>query len=131
MKDHSQDQKKKKIICFDIDGTVCKQTRGDYEHAEPLPEAVRIVNQLYDEGFEIIFFTARLMGRNKEDVTKVYEQGYELTLNQLKRWGFKFHRLYLGKPSQHILVDDKALFFKPDWQEIYQAIKKKEDEDIY
>ena len=121
----------KKTICFDIDGTICQQTKGDYENATPFEAARKFVNQLYDEGFEIVFFTGRFMGRHEGNVEKVYAQGYELTLRQLNEWGFKFHKLYLGKPAHHILVDDKALFFKPDWEKIYQEIKKKEDQDIY
>ena len=117
----------KKTICIDIDGTVCKQTKGDYENTEPFDDARKAVNRLYDEGFEIVFFT----GRNNEDVEKVYRQGYLMTMNQLKKWGFKFHKLYMGKPSHHILVDDKALFFKQDWQKIYKEIKDKENDDIY
>ena len=98
------------------------QVKSEYAHW---------VNRLYDEGFEIIFFTARYMGRFGQDVKRVYDHGYEMTLQQLKRWGFKFHKLYLGKPSHHILVDDKALFYNPDWDAIYKAIKEKENKDIY
>ncbi len=120
----------KKTICIDIDGTVCSQTQGDYENAKPFQKALDIVNCLYDEGFEIVFFTARFMGRYKGDLEKVYQQGYDFTFNQLKEWGVKFHKLYLGKPSHHILVDDKALFFNPNWEDIYNAIKAKESEFI-
>lgn len=126
-----QTKMKKKTVCFDIDGTICNQTPGEYEKAQPFSAAREVINRLYDEGFEIVFFTGRLMGRHEGDIAKVYDQGYDMTLNQLKSWGFKFHKLYLGKPTHHILVDDKALFFKSNWNEIYRAIKEKEHEDIY
>lgn len=121
----------KKIICFDIDGTICTQRKGDYENAQPLEKALEVVNRLYQEGFYIIFFTARFMGRFEQDTTKVYQHGYEMTLRQLKSWGFQFHELHLGKPSHHILVDDKALFFNHDWDVIYRGIKERAKEEIY
>ncbi|MBI2082702.1 MAG: phosphoheptose isomerase [Deltaproteobacteria bacterium] len=121
----------KKTICFDIDGTICEQTRGEYEFARPFPEAKKIVNKLYEEGFKIIFFTARYMGRYNGDREKTYQMGYQMTYRQLKKWGFKFHELHLGKPPHHIMVDDKALFFNPSWTKIYREIKKKENLDIY
>ena len=44
---------------FDIDGTICTKTDGDYSQAEPLHERIQKVNELYDQGHEIIFLTAR------------------------------------------------------------------------
>lgn len=120
----------KKTLCIDIDGTICVQTRGEYEKAEPFEAARTMVNKLYDEGFRIIFFTARYMGRFG-DAAKAVAYGYETTLNQLRAWGFKFHALHFGKPPHHILIDDKALFYQADWNAIYQAVKAKEHEDIY
>ena len=48
-------------FCFDIDGTICTNTWGDYEDAEPYFDRIDAVNELYDNGFHIIYFTARGM----------------------------------------------------------------------
>jgi CMP-N,N'-diacetyllegionaminic acid synthase len=33
----------------------------------------------------------------------------QVTLEQLHRWGVKFHHLQLGKPAFDLFIDDKAL----------------------
>ena len=43
-------------FCFDIDGTICTNTWGDYEDAEPYFDRIDAVNELYDNGFHIIYF---------------------------------------------------------------------------
>ena len=47
------------IYCFDIDGTLCTNTDGDYEKAEPYLDVIAQVNALYDTGHRIIIYTAR------------------------------------------------------------------------
>ena len=49
---------------FDIDGTICSITDGDYNKAEPILERIEKINQLYDAGHTIHFQTARGMGRS-------------------------------------------------------------------
>ena len=39
----------------------------------------------------------------------------KITLKQLKMWEVKFHKLYFGKPSYDLYVDDKNLNFKKNW----------------
>ena len=50
---------KKKIFCFDIDGTICTQRKGDYKNAKPYLKVKEAINYLYDNGHTIIFFTKR------------------------------------------------------------------------
>ena len=104
-----------KTFIFDIDGTICPKYKGDYKKLKPYKKAIRIINKLYNEGNKIIFYTARFMGRNNNNVIESYKQGYDFTLKQLEGWGFKFHELYMGKPNGDIIVDDKSIFFKKDW----------------
>ena len=40
---------KLKSIVVDIDNTICTQTYGDYSKAEPFPERIEIINDLYDK----------------------------------------------------------------------------------
>jgi len=96
------------IYVFDIDGTVCTNTDGDYENAKPLLRRVEKVNDLYERGNKIIFMTARGMGRSNNDRDFAYKEFYDFTYNQLKSWGLKFHELYLGKPEADIFIDDKG-----------------------
>ncbi|MBF0491216.1 MAG: phosphoheptose isomerase [Deltaproteobacteria bacterium] len=105
-----------KTFLFDIDGTICSQCEGDYENLTPFKDAIELINKLYEKGHKINFYTSRFMGRNNNDIIKVYKEGYSLTLNQLKAWGVKFHELYMGKPRCDIMIDDKALFFSKNWK---------------
>ena len=55
------------------------------------------------------------MGRNNQKISKAKKQGYAFTLNQLKIWNVKFHKLIFGKPSYDLIIDDKGLGFKKNW----------------
>ena len=49
---------------FDIDGTICTQLEeGRYERSIPIKERIEEINELYEEGNTITFYTARGMGR--------------------------------------------------------------------
>tara|TARA_B100000965_G_scaffold349907_1_gene323353 strand:- start:1290 stop:1640 length:351 start_codon:yes stop_codon:yes gene_type:complete len=107
--------------CIDIDGTICTPTIGrDYHKAQPWYDRIKVLNKLYDEGHYIIYFTARAMGRFSDEphsIASVKAEGvlFELTQNQLKEWGVKYHELIMGKPHADYFIDDKAwsdkLFF--------------------
>ena len=90
--------------CFDIDGTICSNTNGHYDQAQPIYERINIINKLYDEGNQIIFFTAR--GTS----TKI--DWKELTEKQLKEWNVNFHKLIFGKPEADLFIDDKGISSK-------------------
>jgi len=94
---------------FDIDGTICTNSNGKYEHAKPLQERIGIVNKLYDEGHIIVFQTARGMGRTNNNQSAAYAMLYELTREQLRSWNVKYHSLFLGKPSGDFYIDDKGI----------------------
>jgi histidinol phosphatase-like enzyme len=114
---------KAKTVCFDIDGVLCTQTTGDYENAKPRQEMIDLANRLYDEGYRVIVHTARYMGRCENDAAKAKEMGEASTRTQLESWGLRFHDLYLGKPSFDVMIDDRAVFFDPNVERIYAAVK--------
>ena len=94
---------------FDIDGTICTNSSGDYDYAEPLQDHINIVNKLYDEGHTIVLQTARGMGRTHNNQLSAYILFYNYTREQLEQWGVKYHTLFLGKPSGDIYIDDKGM----------------------
>ena len=61
------------------------------------------------------------MGRTRDSVTQAKKKAKKITLNQLDSWNVKFHKLYFGKPSSDIYIDDKNLNFKKNW--ITQLLK--------
>ena len=94
------------IYVFDIDGTICE---GKYEFAIPKMERIHRINMLYDEGHYIKYFTARGMGRHKDNANKAYNEFYSFTEKQLRDWGCKYHELIMGKPSGDFYIDDKGM----------------------
>ena len=94
---------------FDIDGTICSKTDGDYDDAEPFKDRIEFINKLYDDGNIIIFNTARGMGRTKNSIMLADRLFRQKTKVQLYNWGVKYHSLFLGKPSGDIYIDDKGM----------------------
>ena len=89
------------IIYVDIDGTICFNKNSDYENSEPRYEQIDKINKLYNEGHEIVYWTARgaTTGIDWRDVT----------MQQLLDWKCKFHRLQMGtKPHYDLLICDKT-----------------------
>ena len=107
---------KLKTICFDIDNVICiTDNKRNYSKSIPIKKNIEIINKSYDNGFKIILYTARFMARCKGNVAEVKRRIKPLTLKQLKKWGVKYHKLYFGKPSFDLFIDDKSLFFKKEW----------------
>ena len=104
-----------KTYAFDIDGVICNTSDSDYENSIPYPSAIKKINALYDKGNKIIIFTARFMGRTNNNYKKAHKLGYDFTLAQLKSWNVKFDKLYFGKPSFDLIIDDKAFNYSNKW----------------
>ena len=63
---------KLKIICFDIDNVICKtNTTKNYSKSVPIKKNIKVINEAYNNGFNIILYTARYMGRYNGNVLKV------------------------------------------------------------
>lgn len=97
------------IYYVDIDETICYyKGKKDYSLAIPIRENIEKINKLYDDGHTIIYWTAR------GTVTGL--DWYDLTGQQLKEWGAKYHEYKLGKPHYDVFICDKAFntetFFK-------------------
>lgn len=108
---------KKKIICFDLDGVICKTKGIDYKNSVPIKKNISFINLLKKNGFVIKIFTARFMGRSKENIFLAKKKGFKLTSGQLKRWGLNYDFLIMGKPTYDLFIDDRNLFFKKSWSE--------------
>ena len=79
-----------KNYLIDIDGTVGEDIPNEEPErmltAEVYPDALKTVNKWYDEGHYICFFTSRT--ENHREYTQIW----------LKKHGFKYHSLLMGKP---------------------------------
>ena len=90
-----------KIYCFDIDGTLCSNTDGDYKNAVPYTDVIAEVNRLYQTGNTIYMMTAR------GSTTGI--DWRETTEGQLQSWNVQYHKLFMNKPTADVYIDDKAV----------------------
>ncbi len=102
----------RKVVLVDIDETICFYgEKRRYDLAEPNEENIAKINKLHDEGWYIVYWTARGGSQKSISLGKCY---YEFTWNQLESWGCKFHDLSTGskgkyiKPACDMVIDDKA-----------------------
>ena len=90
------------VIYVDIDHTICETDASlDYEAAIPWQESIDKVNQLYDDGHTIVYWTARGSGSGLD--------WREVTEKQFKKWGVKYHKLILKKPLYNVFIDDRNI----------------------
>ena len=90
------------VIYIDIDETICNSpNKPDYNDSTPINKNIKKANKLYDEGHEIIYWTARgtQTGIDWSDITK----------KQFKEWGVKYHDVKFGKPYYDLFIDDKNM----------------------
>ena len=93
------------IIYVDIDNTICYYSdfkdKLDYHKAIPYQDRIKKINNLYDNGNKIVYWTAR--------GTVTQKLWFNMTYQQLKNWGCKFHELKMGKPAYDLFIDDKNI----------------------
>jgi hypothetical protein len=94
---------------FDIDGTICSACPGNYKEAVPYLDRIKKINELFQQGNHITFFTSRGMTGAAGNISLCYERYFELTKKQLDSWGVNYHQLVLGKPPAEFYVDDHGL----------------------
>jgi len=90
------------IIYVDIDETICETPPSrDYSQATPKTERIKIINNLYNEGNTIVYWTSRgaQTGVDWRDTTE----------SQLMEWNASYHELILMKPHYDLFIDDKSI----------------------
>ena len=90
------------VFIVDIDETICNTPESrDYRQATPIIKNIKKINDLYDRGHEIIYWTARGTGSGID--------WREVTETQFENWGVKYHRLRFNKPIYDLFICDKAV----------------------
>jgi hypothetical protein len=101
-----------KNYLIDIDGTITEDIPNEeierMVNCEPWLDALIIINQWFNEGHIITFFTSRT------------EDSRSVTINWLNKHGFKFHNLLMNKPrgGNYHWIDNhivRATRFKSKW----------------
>ena len=92
-----------KNFLIDIDGTICDDIPNEepwrMADAEVFPEALEKLNKWFEEGHIITFFTSRTEAHR--EVTEVW----------LKKHGFQYHGMLMGKPrgGNYHWIDDREV----------------------
>ncbi|MBK6774401.1 MAG: phosphoheptose isomerase [Flavobacteriales bacterium] len=92
-----------KNFLIDIDGTICDDIPNEepwrMADAEVFPEALEKLNKWYAEGHIITFFTSRT------------EEHRAVTEEWLKKHGFMYHGMLMGKPrgGNYHWIDDREV----------------------
>ena len=110
-----------KNYLVDIDGTICEDIPNEEPErmvtAKVFPDALEKINQWYDEGHIIFFFTSR---------TEVHR---EITESWLKKNGFRYHGIIVGKPrgGNYHWIDNhivRATRFEGKFTDLIQKMRK-------
>lgn len=105
LKTYSRSTKSKKILCFDIDGTLVYDL---YKNPKAIEKNVTFCNEAYKDGHEIILHTARGMLSNNGDRNKI-EALRPYIVDTLNSLGVLYHQLILMKPYADLYIDDKSI----------------------
>jgi nicotinamidase-related amidase len=102
----------RRVVLVDVDETICFY-EGERRYDKAIGHTANIakINKLYDEGWYVIYWTARGGSKKSRALERCY---YEFTWGQLESWGCKFHDLSTGskgkyiKPACDLIIDDKS-----------------------
>ena len=104
-------------IVFDVDGTICpiKKVNEEYKDLRPYADMVKKIRKLKEEGYKIVFFTARNMRTYNADINKILKYTKPVLETWLQKWEIPYDEVIYGKPypgKEGFYVDDKTL--RPD-----------------
>lgn len=126
-----------KRILFDVDSVIASPTRGNYKEAHAYEYAKKYINQAYDDGYYIILHTARYGDREKGNIHRMYNRGFDELRDWLHKNGIKYHEICMGKIVADMYVDDRAVKVdstegEQDWiNNFVPALKKINTRDKY
>ena len=90
------------VIYVDIDETICKTPKNrDYSKSKPLKNNIKKINDLFERGHTIVYWTARGSSSGKDHS--------RITKQQLYNWNVKYDELKMGKPMYDLFICDKAI----------------------
>lgn len=96
-----------KWIGIDFDKTLCESSGyPDYIPGEPFPGAVEVCQELHEKGYKIVIYTAR------------HWADYHNIETWCAKYGIPIKGIICGKPLLLLMVDDKNIEFRGDWNEV-------------
>lgn len=101
-----------KRLIFDLDGTICFATNGDYINATPNHQVIEVLRSYKDNGFEIIISTSRNIRTYDGNVGKINANTLPIIIKWLEKNNVPYDEIYVGKPwcgFEGFYIDDKAI----------------------
>ena len=89
-----------KVIFIDIDNTITKGSKS-YEDCLPKIDIINKINNLYDNNYNIIYWTSRGVISDNN--------WYDYTKSQLDKWNCRYTLLITKKPFYNVFIEDKSL----------------------
>lgn len=114
-------------IVLDWDGT-CVEEIWPGNDGDWLPGAVDSIKEMLDAGYEVMIHSTRLSKMDVDEVTPF--EGHEETVRhireKLQKAGLHEVGIWLQdwKPGAIAYIDDKAIKFSGNWEEIMKEINK-------
>lgn len=108
VKKYLSDTTKYNTFVIDIDDTISFTHDRDFENSEPNQQVIDKINELHNQGWKIVLFTAR--GAKSCATLWDREVKYRgITESWLKRHNVKYDDLVFGKMNADYYVDDKNM----------------------
>ena len=118
-----------KVIAIDFDGTLFEYDgwKNSNHYGEPIDGAKETVEKLCDKGFKIMIFTTR---GNEEGVKEALEE-YDIPYDYINENPHTPSEAEISdvKPPANYYIDDRAIAFKGDWEEVKDEIDRRESEE--
>lgn len=114
-----------KVAAIDFDGTIVPwgPLMGD---KEPIPGARETIDAWRRAGYTIVIFTSRLsrtwaksvVGNNGWEQSRFLDEQHDYVARTLRKAGIEFSYITSEKIPCEFYVDDKAVGFRGDWQNV-------------
>lgn len=98
-----------KTIIVDVDGTILQAKNRDYENAEEKSEIIQKLNSLHENGWTVIYFTARGQLSKNGNMKRIEKENRPILEKWLSDHSVKYDYLLFCKPYGAWYLDDKAL----------------------
>lgn len=110
------------IIAVDFDGTIVEHRYPKIGKA--LPNSIKVLKKLKAEGHILILWTYRSGDELNEAIKYCKKNGLEFDAINNNSKDEVYDTSYSRKIYADLYIDDRNLFDLPDWNTIYQMVRK-------
>jgi capsule biosynthesis phosphatase len=108
-----------------MDGTICETrlSHQNYLDVLPKPGAIEVLRKLKAEGHYIIIYSSRHMLTCNNNIGQITAKQAHIFYEWFKKYDIEYDELILGKPLADVYIDDKALKYQQNWDDIYNKLQ--------